>query len=102
MDRPDPAGDQVEIAEVTHANCAIETFADNVDETVTIARMHMKALMSPCELSRTGAKCVGPKDSGAAIRNLPRRSPAGKIVSLARSISAHTRTACSRNVSPLR
>ena len=36
---------------------------------------------------------MGPKDSGAAIRNLPRRSPAGRIVSRARSISAQTRAA---------
>src|SRR5580692_4229950 len=50
--------------------------------------------------ANTGAKCVGPKDSGAAILRRPRSSPAGMIVSSAMSISAQTRAACSRNVTP--
>ena len=59
MDRPDPPCDQVRVAEVTHANCAVEAFADDVDETVTIARMHLKARMSPRELSKHGCQMRG-------------------------------------------
>lgn len=43
---------------------------------------------------------IGPKVSGTAIRRRPRRSPAGRIVSLAASISALTLAAWSRNVTP--
>jgi hypothetical protein len=39
----------------------------------------------------TGAKCIGLKESGAAMRNRPRRLPVA--VSFARSISAQTLTA---------
>ena len=60
MDRPDPPCDQVRVAEVSDANCAVKTFADDVDETVTVlARMHMKAPMSPCELSKYGGQMRG-------------------------------------------
>ncbi|GEC34793.1 hypothetical protein EFR01_49640 [Sinorhizobium fredii] len=38
----------------------------------------------------TGAKWVGPKESGTATLKRPQRSPAGRIVSLATSISAQT------------
>ncbi len=51
-DGPDPPCDQVRVAEVTHANCAVETFADHVNDTVTIARVHLKARMSTRELSK--------------------------------------------------
>ena len=54
MHRPDPPYDQVRVAEVTHANCAVKAFADDVDKTVTIARVHLKARMSPRELSKHG------------------------------------------------
>ena len=37
MDRPDPPCDQVRVAELTHANCAVKAFADDVDETVLLA-----------------------------------------------------------------
>jgi hypothetical protein len=37
----------VRVTEVTDANGAVETFANDIDETVAIARLHVKALMSP-------------------------------------------------------
>lgn len=49
---------------------------------------------------RTGAKCVGPKESGAATRIRPRRSPEGRVASLATSNSLQIFAACSRNVAP--
>ena len=57
--RPDPRYDEVRVAEVTHANCAVKAFADDVDKTVTIARMHLKARMSPRELSKHGCQMRG-------------------------------------------
>jgi len=58
MNRPDPPYNQVRVAEVTHANCAVKAFADDVDETVTVARMHLKARMSPRELSKYGCQML--------------------------------------------
>ena len=52
VDRRDPPCDQVRVAEVSDANCAVKTFADDVDETVTVARMNVKARMSPRELRK--------------------------------------------------
>ena len=48
----------------------------------------------------TCAKWLGPKESGTAIRKRPRRSPEGRIVSRATSISSQTLAAWSRNVIP--
>jgi hypothetical protein len=52
VNRRDPPCDQVRVAEVSDANCAVKTFADDVDETVTVARMNVKARMSPRELRK--------------------------------------------------
>jgi hypothetical protein len=35
---------------VTHANCAVKTFADDIDETVTIVALQMKARMPSGQL----------------------------------------------------
>ena len=47
MDRSDPPCDQVRVAEVTDAYRTIETFADDIDETIAVARLYLKARMSP-------------------------------------------------------
>src|SRR5271168_5260833 len=59
MDRPDPPCDQGRVAEVANANRTVEPFADKVDETVRVARVHLKAWMSRRELSEHGCQMGG-------------------------------------------
>jgi hypothetical protein len=53
-DGRDPPGDEGRVTELTHANCAVKTFADDIDETVTIVALQMKARMTPRQLRKHG------------------------------------------------
>lgn len=54
IDRSDAARDQVRVTEIADPYRAVETLTDDVDETITVARMHMKQRMSPRQLREHG------------------------------------------------
>jgi hypothetical protein len=102
IDRPDASRDQVGVLKIANPDRAIETLRDEIDEAITVAGMDVELRVRRAISASTGAKCVGPKVSGTATRKRPQSSPAGRIVSLAASISAQALAAWSRNVAPLR
>ena len=53
-DGADPPRDEVRVAEVADANGAIKTFADDIDETVAVAALYVKARVSPRQLRKHG------------------------------------------------